>query len=1493
MSPGYFLLFSLEILYAAGQTVTFTVNSAAELTSVLKQTSNLPNVVVELHPSVSEFTLTEAVRVVNQLTLRGSNQTLWLEAGITVERTMLWEDMQLRTSAETQTAWAVEVRGRCDLLRVSIAHFHLPVFDVYGSLTLTQVTVHGSHSTVLRSHSHSASFRLISLTITDLKAPFLTAFPGYSINFTLTNSDFHSNSPRPQPLFLLPNLQNGTLTFHSCSFLNNTGVLVDIQGQGVNFTMSNSGIETNTGSILRGSLRNSYVRLENCSLSENEELAVDFSQFDSEFFLFNSVIKRHKSGGLFGFASDRLSASCQVTFQNSLFSDFNLTFDLPIPGVLLVTSCVGYLVNTTIINATMVSHRDYQIDSLIGATRGSLLISGLKVENSGSTGYLIGVNMGELHLTDFDIVNPYTGEGMYIGVSDGVMQVRNGSFTLGSYYDWGFKSLYNYDPIYFGALVCEVDIQDIRIQLSRINMGMAFALISSAFRIRKVTIENVTIGSAFIASYSKGDIAGLYMKNIEFNMHTFQPGIASDIRASDVSLINSHITHSSRGVMQISLNTKFTLTRATMLNVTAGAFIRSKQSIFSATNVTIHKCRFDLLLNNPIMSSITLNQLQVTETVAMLLFVSKSSISFRNCQFVDFSSDSSLLQAYTSQISFTNCTFRGVSVRIALGKITQNSELSFTTSLFSTLSCSGETGWTVSDSRLSMQFSEFLSFNIGLFQGVNSNVSISNSVFQDGGSPVASLRSNWAFGGVLGCVNCPIVYFQGVTVRNVSSKFGGAVSSKEVKAVGRLELVDSEFTHCSAVQGGAVYLLNTNFLISGCRFTNNTAGNIGGGVVANIQNNHSGLFQDCVFRGNSAKEGGGVEWSNAPVLLVNVSFRGNTADYGADVASYGVELASDLTTLTGQEASGQPMKLQFELLDHYGHRVTTTLFEPLILTETLDVHYRGNQAAMLTNGLFSYHDLTVYAVPGSHQTLTATLNYTQSPALRLSLVGSVPIHFRNCANGEISRPDRCDYCYPGNVSFSPEDTQCKFCPAFAFCAGGNQLSVNPGYWRESGTSLTILKCPLPGNCSGGPSRGCSPGFSGLLCSQCASEYSRIRVFDCQKCPHISVLAIQLTLVICEIGVFVLATLRFAVYRPSPFKLFLVKTILTHAQLVSAVSFFRMGYTEVISKYLVFIDYLATLLVVDLPSGCAGDMSPELTKAVLGSLLFPFLLFTYVCARLLAVPGHFKPLFILFTSALLFTPFIALEAALPLLFCESVDDSVRYVVTDMRVECWQGTHLQLVYALVLPSVILNVVAPVLMVVGLSLFRHEVFVTYFPMWISGYRWVYWELLMYLGKGFIISSIIASIPSNPLTQVLYCFSVLIPVSLLNVAAGKVAYLDPWFFAAYQGLYLLFALTVGFLSYFVVYTPGQYTLEYFISATVLTLNIAYLCPVLYGLVRGKGRDSVEMTTVPQATDTTSPELAPPPNSPSQLSVRIERRTQSAPKIHCKEKDTKRDLGT
>lgn len=78
----------------------------------------------------------------------------------------------------------------------------------------------------------------------------------------------------------------------------------------------------------------------------------------------------------------------------------------------------------------------------------------------------------------------------------------------------------------------------------------------------------------------------------------------------------------------------------------------------------------------------------------------------------------------------------------------------------------------------------------------------------------------------------------------------------------------------------------------------------GGGIYAAIKPLQSGYIRNFRFEKNPASEGGSVKWSNAPVMLINVTFHENSAMYGADMASYGISLSSNLTHLNGNESRG-------------------------------------------------------------------------------------------------------------------------------------------------------------------------------------------------------------------------------------------------------------------------------------------------------------------------------------------------------------------------------------------------------------------------------------------------------------------------------------------------------------------------------------------------------------------------------------------------------------
>lgn len=54
----------------------------------------------------------------------------------------------------------------------------------------------------------------------------------------------------------------------------------------------------------------------------------------------------------------------------------------------------------------------------------------------------------------------------------------------------------------------------------------------------------------------------------------------------------------------------------------------------------------------------------------------------------------------------------------------------------------------------------------------------------------------------------------------------------------------------------------------------------------------------------------------------------------------------------------------------------------------------------------------------------------------------------------------CSKCPTGSFSLSNpySSIQCHSCPQHAFCPGGSEINLEPGYWRESNVSQEIVDC---------------------------------------------------------------------------------------------------------------------------------------------------------------------------------------------------------------------------------------------------------------------------------------------------------------------------------------------------------------------------------------------------------------------------------------------------
>ena len=637
----------------------------------------------------------------------------------------------------------------------------------------------------------------------------------------------------------------------------------------------------------------------------------------------------------------------------------------------------------------------------------------------------------------------------------------------------------------------------------------------------------------------------------------------------------------------------------------------------------------------------------------------------------------------------------------------------------------------------------------------------------------------------------------------------------------------STFTACSALQGGALFIQNVTFTIDGSLFVFNTATESGGAIFAAIKSWQQGLISHTHFRFNSAYSGGGVKWSNEEVRFINATFQENSAVYGADIASYGVKLSPRLTNVNGSEASGHALTLIFELQDHYGHRVHIPSYKFLILLTTSVVSYRGNNGKLLNQGLFTYSDFIIYAPPGSTQVIQSVLLDTQED-ISLSIKGEISLSFRNCIAGEVELIDRCEYCNAGNVSFDPSDSQCSFCPANAFCPGGNQLLVNPHYWRRALNSTALHLCPYPDKCLGGANSTCAPGFTGPLCSVCEEGHTIIRAVECIDCAFVG---LQICCSIATCLFFIWAFLRVAAHPI--YKLHVFKVMVHHFQILSSVSFMRVSYSRMITWCLHAVSYISSLSIVDLPLSCLGITHPIYGKAIIGSLCYPLFLLISLLVCKLTTTSWQQNTVLLATSVLLYTPAISVSTALPLLVCQTIDTAQEYLSFDTSVPCWTGAHNTYVRALVLPSLLINLLLPLMVIIVFRFLRPQCYKRTFPLWTAGYKLECWDLFSLFFKCLLLATMIANNTYSPLLQVTYCLSILILEITITVSLQEYVFCATRLFFVSVLSLLAVALTLGFSSYYAFYLPGSGGSGYFVDAMMVLINGAYLLLCGYALRR------------------------------------------------------------
>jgi hypothetical protein len=988
-------------------------------------------------------------------------------------------------------------------------------------------------------------------------------------------------------------------------------------------------------------------------------------------------------------------------------------------------------------------------------------------------------------------------------------------------------------PVFVGWTFSEVDIQSVKF-VDQVYWRYALLFVSSysSFTIEEVWSKDLVLDSVIALTESEGKITDLVMRSSLIRLFLIQL-----FGKSSLTLRNFYVNSRTMGwgafldgIFVVSARSELYAYDMVLDNCTSKALIYAKRGTFHCWNLTIQGGQLQNLVGSAIDSSISLANLRVLKCKTAIAQAFKTSISIVDSQFIEVTDIDKLVMLFNSTILFRRTIFRDIQFNSVFGKLRERSSLMMDNCSWENVGTKTQsTNWLISDGVVVIQDSHFNFISSALFQARLSDISLLRSTFKNVANLVVSTKSEWAYGGVVGCVDCRSMRIEDVYVLNVSAAVGGAVSMVSRDGAGQMHMRNATFVLCTAAyMGGAVYLSDVAFEIRNSLFRFNYANNSGGALDVSVQSTQTRVILNSQFHGNKAAEGGAIKWRNAQPIVSNVTFDKNQAHYGPSQASYGIQLALLTHFPSEGEVSGQRVALSFEMLDHANTRVTTANNEVLRLLPSRHATYAGNSVSLCKEGIFLFTGLSILTLPASAPSFQIAVERTAFP-----FNDSITIPFRNCTAGEIYRNNKCEYCNPGNVSYWPEDPACTPCPRGATCSGGSNMTVNAGYWRSSPSRAKVLTCPIAEKCLGGVQSACAEGFTGKLCSECADNFYRVGVFGCLQCSSTAELWLELVPIPVLLLLYLCLVVRF-VHRSDEFRLYLLKTIVHHAQLLSLMTPFKVAFPPLIFHALQGLAYVSSLKLLNLPIACLGYENSELVKAVIGGLLGPLLTACCLLFALLYRQEYKRVVSVCVTSVLLFTPAISLQVLVPMLACQQVDSTEKWLVTDMSVQCWEDSHSLVVYYAV-PAVLLSL-SPLLMMAVIRGCSCSAFERYFPLWCAGNRIKVWDAVHVVCKCSCIWLAFNSIADAKLGQITYVIIGLIVYSVTIVAFETHSFQHKFYFALSEISVLIATISVGVGSFYIFISPDEGMKDLLLSLLIYVLNGCFFVVCLGLMAFGPG---------------------------------------------------------
>jgi len=438
-----------------------------------------------------------------------------------------------------------------------------------------------------------------------------------------------------------------------------------------------------------------------------------------------------------------------------------------------------------------------------------------------------------------------------------------------------------------------------------------------------------------------------------------------------------------------------------------------------------------------------------------------------------------------------------------------------------------------------------------------------------------------------------------------------------------------------------------------------------------------------------------------------------------------------------------------------------------------------NGSYTFNNFIFNYQPDSVVNITLKSTEIPSYPYYKTLPSL------DIQVSFRKCSLGEyeVRRNSSAIGCQPCQAGFwqpylQHSNETCEPCDSKStYCFGGNQVGPKQGFWRMNQTADLVLECLKKEACKGNlvlngitqipklnPVGECAHGYQGNLCENCIANWAKTDTGECVDCKKNIFYYFQFVLVCILNSILIVIGVKGSLNFLKSRNLetlskeniaLLSRLLINYLQLLSLIRLLPIPWSNfnkiILSKIPLFSSIIEPFFNIDCLLILTFNINTETLmfyKTLFSSVSpFIFMFFAALWTKLFA-----KQYFILTIMTVIgYNTHISTIRNNALLFdCRNIyrqDSPLFYLTHQYNIECWKGQHLEWIYKLAIPSLVIWLILVPCLALGI-LIKHRRQATSkqvlarFGFLYFGYRKerFYWEFVVLTRKLLLLVSLIA---------------------------------------------------------------------------------------------------------------------------------------------------------